>query len=632
MAVAETSSAQRLHHLDALRAFAMLLGIALHSAVAYAETYGWVVDPQRVPALRHLLMAVHGFRMQLLFLLAGYVTARLARRSSPPEVLRQRTRRVLLPLVLASLTLLPLLRCVQRQAEGPFLLQTAPTAQLDDDEAAAVSGDDRAIDQRLDQTTQERRAHLLTLAAAAGRESVIAQLLHAGVDVDARTTDGSTALQAAAMYGQRSTVERLLEAGADVTAVDGTGRGVLDALQRDRTATVTIAMERGQPVDWAAVRAGREQVRAFLAARGVPVDRTASKAAEAAPSLLRTPILEHLWFLWFLWLYIVGYAAVCRFATRLPAVPLTGRSRFALVTLATTMGLIAAMFPDRVWDLGAPTTLSLLPDLTVLAYYGLFFAVGAVLSGRADGMTALARGWQPALLLAPLAYAAAQGFVAQEAWTHRIAPDATAWRIASLLLPALFAWLMIIGLTGAFARALPRPNTTIRYLSDAARAGLPARAARGGDAGHGQVRAGRLRQRDAAAHQLPVARAADVAGPAAQRLNRIPDTVTLSVAPPTGGSVVRAPAPTARRRTRCAPSAPHRGRTRPQPAHRAAAARARRCRCSARRVRCPAPSTPRDRCPAAAPGASADGPPSPAACRRVHHDGDGSGASGSGSC
>ena len=37
----------RLHHLDALRAFAMLLGIALHAALAYAIPYWIVVDARQ---------------------------------------------------------------------------------------------------------------------------------------------------------------------------------------------------------------------------------------------------------------------------------------------------------------------------------------------------------------------------------------------------------------------------------------------------------------------------------------------------------------------------------------------------------------------------------------------------------
>lgn len=468
MAVTETSSSQRLHHLDALRAFAMLLGIALHAGLAYSESYGWVVDPERVPALRHLLMAVHGFRMQLFFLLAGCFTAMLARRSSPRELLRHRAQRVLLPLVLACLTVLPVLRCVQQQAEGPFLLQTSPTTPIDAAETAVVKGDTASLDRLLVAASEEQRTRLLSIAAACGHMPVVDHWLRAGVAVDARAVDGSTALHAAAMYGQRAMVARLLEAGADIASVDSSGHNVLDALERDRAATVTIAMQRGQPVDWAAIREGRAAVRDLLMSRGAKLDHTTPTSDLTITSMLREPFLEHLWFLWFLWLYIVGYAAVRSVAHRLPTFHLPDRPGSGVAMLLLTMALIGAMFPDRVWDIGAPTTLSLLPDMTVLAYYGAFFAVGVRLHGRPDGMQLLARGWKAALLLAPMAFVAAQGFVEQQPWTRQFAPDATLWRLASLLFPALFAWLMIIGLMGAFARALPRPSATVRYLSDAA--------------------------------------------------------------------------------------------------------------------------------------------------------------------
>lgn len=61
----------RRHDLDALRAFAMLLGIALHAGLSF--TGGpWMVQDSRPSGLFHLLIgAVHGFRMPLFFLLSG---------------------------------------------------------------------------------------------------------------------------------------------------------------------------------------------------------------------------------------------------------------------------------------------------------------------------------------------------------------------------------------------------------------------------------------------------------------------------------------------------------------------------------------------------------------------------------
>jgi fucose 4-O-acetylase-like acetyltransferase len=63
--------AARHHDLDALRAFAMLLGIALHAALSFMDGIWMVRDDQMSGALTLLVHAVHGFRMPLFFLLSG---------------------------------------------------------------------------------------------------------------------------------------------------------------------------------------------------------------------------------------------------------------------------------------------------------------------------------------------------------------------------------------------------------------------------------------------------------------------------------------------------------------------------------------------------------------------------------
>ncbi|MDH4481670.1 MAG: acyltransferase family protein [Rhodoferax sp.] len=98
----------RLHHLDALRAAAMLLGLALHAMLAYAGI-SWV--PQdRVSSefLGVAFAAIHGFRMPLFFLLSGFFTGLLWQRHSMRPLLRQRAARIALPLGLALFTVLPL--------------------------------------------------------------------------------------------------------------------------------------------------------------------------------------------------------------------------------------------------------------------------------------------------------------------------------------------------------------------------------------------------------------------------------------------------------------------------------------------------------------------------------------------
>lgn len=98
----------RRHDLDALRACAMLLGIALHAALAYA-TFGWAVsDPSQSETFNWFFHLVHGFRMQLFFLLSGFFTAMLYQKRGMRPLLSHRLKRVFLPLLLFTPILIPL--------------------------------------------------------------------------------------------------------------------------------------------------------------------------------------------------------------------------------------------------------------------------------------------------------------------------------------------------------------------------------------------------------------------------------------------------------------------------------------------------------------------------------------------
>jgi glucan biosynthesis protein C len=101
----------RLHHLDALRAAAMLLGIVLHASLAY--TGGpWIVRDDGHVGFAVAFFAIHGFRMQLFFLLSGFFTALLWRRLGLAGMLRQRAARIALPLLVGMLTIVPALWAV----------------------------------------------------------------------------------------------------------------------------------------------------------------------------------------------------------------------------------------------------------------------------------------------------------------------------------------------------------------------------------------------------------------------------------------------------------------------------------------------------------------------------------------
>ena len=86
----------RRHDLDALRAIAMLLGIALHVGLGYVP--GWIITDDADPQVLHktsdgfqvMFNIIHGFRMPLFFLVSGFFTAMLWRKRGVTSLLKHR--------------------------------------------------------------------------------------------------------------------------------------------------------------------------------------------------------------------------------------------------------------------------------------------------------------------------------------------------------------------------------------------------------------------------------------------------------------------------------------------------------------------------------------------------------------
>ena len=101
----------RFHELDSLRAGMMLLGVALHSAVAYMRTpLGdlWAFkDASTSPLFDVAVAFVHTFRVPVFFVLAGFFAALLHERRGAHAMIANRARRVLVPLVLGWIVLFP---------------------------------------------------------------------------------------------------------------------------------------------------------------------------------------------------------------------------------------------------------------------------------------------------------------------------------------------------------------------------------------------------------------------------------------------------------------------------------------------------------------------------------------------
>jgi len=94
---------KRYHDLDALRSCAMLLGIVIHGLLSFVPIPLPMVpqDINQSPEIYgYIFNFIHGFRMQLFFLISGFFTAMLWRKQGLRSLLKHRAKRILVPLVI----------------------------------------------------------------------------------------------------------------------------------------------------------------------------------------------------------------------------------------------------------------------------------------------------------------------------------------------------------------------------------------------------------------------------------------------------------------------------------------------------------------------------------------------------
>jgi peptidoglycan/LPS O-acetylase OafA/YrhL len=462
--------------LDALRGFAMLLGIVLHAILAYFP-FPWVVqDPFQSPQpdlLQRLLLlayaAIHGFRLPLFFLLSGFFTMLVFSRRGIRAVLEQRALRLLLPLAIAMTTILPVTSLVVGWAVERSTAATAARSPL---QGRILAGDAAGVRELLAKdpglpaadSAADPISHLapLSLAAMAGDTEIIESLLDAGFTTQAVSGQATPPLHAAAFMGWDEAVKLLLARGGDASATNAYGRTALDLLVFPPGNAVLAGEFVGlHDLSAAGIEAGRRRVRQLLVpltnatAGDGPLDAftTRYREALASPRLsvdvagrswqpFETDVFDHLWFLWYLWWLVVAFTA----AVAIGLVP-TGRRRWWLVP-ASCVAFLPMWSPY-----GPDTAVSLVPVPHLFLFYGCFFWFGAATYAAEGTETPLGRRW-PVLMPAALVL-----FFAGLA-------TAADRPLAAIVQPA-FAWCLSLGLIGLFRRFFSQERPWVRWLSDA---------------------------------------------------------------------------------------------------------------------------------------------------------------------
>lgn len=489
----------RRHDLDALRSFAMLLGIALHAALAYIGA-GWVVsDEQTSSGLSLLVAAIHGFRMPAFFLLSGFFSAMLWRRRGLAHLLSQRTRRILLPLVLGCLTIVPAMWgvtswSVSQQAERIRVAaaehkprERAPTPDI---WTVAAFGDMEGLraytadSELLNAPDPTYGVTPLGWTAITNTPEAAEYLLEIGADPSARYRDLNTPLHTACFFGRAEVAEHLLRANADQTVTSAAGDRPADAMRHSRQTTEYIANLLQVPIDFDEVVTGRERIRQLI--EGAPLalprvtrppsptpDRLAASGGSGGllARLQSAVLFHHLWFLWFLCWLNAGFGLVVLLVGLLPSVKLPSRLLSAPLCLLwvvppTLLTQSRMQMGGAAPGFGPDTSAGLVPVPHVLLYYATFFGFGAIMH-RARGSDArFGRFWYVMLPMAlvVLPFGMMFGYGTERA--ADIIPSEAARRWVSCLLQVLYAWLMTLGLLGLFESLLAKDRPWVRYVSD----------------------------------------------------------------------------------------------------------------------------------------------------------------------
>ncbi|MEM9280341.1 MAG: acyltransferase family protein [Verrucomicrobiota bacterium] len=488
----------RRHDLDALRAGAMLLGIGLHAALSYVTFPFWPVsDESNHTLFDFIFSAIHGFRMPLFFMISGFFTAMLWRKRGILSLAKQRSLRILIPLLiflvpinLLTFAIIASHTTLEKTRKSSTPEQTSIWTAARDNDVDALRDYLSVLDD-INELDPKYRLSPLHWAAINGSTDAAHVLIEAGAKVDHRSQDRSTPLGHAAFGAHPEIVELLLDSGADPNSVNQHQSTPLDSVRADQETLDWIARMLNLTVNEESLRERREHTtRLLVEAGGLPNEQLVVTATDQNMSLLdrissaylsfsRSPgfraadIFGHLWFLWFLCLLLIPFLAYAGIADR---ISWQGPPRWLFNTPLALLWIVPlTMIPQWFHGLemagfGPDTSASLLPPPHILLLYGVFFFFGALYFDCNDRQSGLTKGWW---LLLPLALLVVYP-VGMVLTYQQDSPSINALIPSPLIRPlavfmqTLYAWLMIIGLMGLFRKVCSSESKTIRYLSDAA--------------------------------------------------------------------------------------------------------------------------------------------------------------------
>ena len=180
----------------------------------------------------------------------------------------------------------------------------------------------------------------------------------------------------------------------------------------------------------------------------------------------------HLWFLYYLMFFyagmMLGTAVMGRLVGR-PALEQVDRA-FRWIVRTPWKPVIMAVPTTVVFyqmkgpSMGDHPSFTFVPDLSLLLYYGMFFAFGCLLNRQAEILTCFMRYKWRYLACATLSVVTIPTLLSVQSYFDY--PDHGWRKLAAVLCTATYSWMMIFGLMGIFVQYLNRPNALMRYISD----------------------------------------------------------------------------------------------------------------------------------------------------------------------
>jgi len=464
----------------------MLLGIVLHAALSFAPIPWIVQDTRQSEFFYYLNSFIHGFRMPLFFLVSGFFTAMLWRKRGLASLIQQRCTRILLPLLLAMATIIPLFWVVIIIAGTVQTKQALATNNAHGDKGiweAAMSGDAGTLEAEIAaganlNAVQPGTGRTPLAAAVAGDQpEMVALLLKNGADPNQRTTDNSTALHWACILGNAQCAAELIDADVDVSARNNYNSTAADNLKLDWTITAWAAGLMQARVDQQQVDEGRKKIARMLEADGRSERKPASPKQDDLADVwallyglfFEFSLFHHLWFLWFLCWLIAGFAMYATLLDKLNIKRIP--QRFTASPWRYLWLIPLTMLPQSVMGLqfptfGPDTSSGLLPVPQVLFYYAIFFGFGALYYDCHDDTGRLGKRWYitlpfALLVLFPLGMLLLDG----ESELIKQVPEQY-HRATLVVVQVLFAWTVACACMGMMRRLLHSESKTMRYISD----------------------------------------------------------------------------------------------------------------------------------------------------------------------